>query len=84
LGATPLEAYGTWAEGIKTLDEAKTIDGLLERYALPTKAITTQNQNRSTLSRYARRSVLLASPRSSHGTCQRRLKVDTVFRFPAI
>lgn len=52
LGATLPEAYGVWAERIKTADEAKTIADLLDRYALeviPTKALTTQSQNRSAL-----------------------------------
>jgi integrase len=52
LGATLSEAYGVWAERIKTLDDAKTIAELLDRYALqviPTKAITTQTHNRTAL-----------------------------------
>lgn len=52
LGATLPEAYATWADRIKTLDDAKTIGDLLDRYALeviPTKATTTQNHNRTAL-----------------------------------
>lgn len=52
LGATLPEAYATWADRIKTLDDAKTVGELLDRYALeviPTKAITTQTHNRSAL-----------------------------------
>jgi integrase len=52
LGSTLPEAYSTWADRLRTQDEAKTIGDLLDRYALqviPTKAVTTQNQNRSAL-----------------------------------
>lgn len=52
LGATLPEAYATWADRIRTLDDAKTIGDLLDRYALqviPTKATTTQNHNRTAL-----------------------------------
>lgn len=52
LGATLSQAYGVWAERIKSADEAKTIGELLDRYALeaiPKKAITTRKHNMSAL-----------------------------------
>lgn len=52
LGSTLSEAYAVWADRIKTVDEAKTIGQLLDRYALqviPTKAVTTQTHNRTAL-----------------------------------
>lgn len=54
LGKTLPEAYRTWAERIKHIDDARTIGDLLERYALqvvPTKKITTQTNNAVALKR---------------------------------
>lgn len=48
LGKTLAEAYREWANHIGTLDSARNIDELLDRYALeviPTKANTTQTLN---------------------------------------
>lgn len=48
LGKTLPESYRVWAERLGTLDKAKTVGQLLDRYALevvPTKAPTTQTQN---------------------------------------
>jgi len=52
LGATLSDAYTVWAERLKYVQDAKTVAQLLDRYALeviPTKAITTQAQNRSAI-----------------------------------
>lgn len=48
LGKTLPEAYRTWADRIASIDDAKTIADLLDRYALevvPKKSVTTQAQN---------------------------------------
>jgi len=48
LGKSLPEAYKKWADRIGTIDQAKTIGSLLDRYALqviPKKAITTQTHN---------------------------------------
>ncbi len=48
LGNTLPSAYRTWAERLEVLEEAKTINDLLDRYALeiiPTKAVSTQYDN---------------------------------------
>lgn len=48
LGKSLPEAYKTWADRLGSLDDAKTVGELLDRYALevvPTKEITTQAQN---------------------------------------
>lgn len=48
LGKTLPEAYAVWAQRLGSLDKAKTVGQLLDRYALevvPTKAATTQTQN---------------------------------------
>lgn len=48
LGASLPEAYKVWAERLQTVDQAKTVAALLDRYALeviPKKKITTQAQN---------------------------------------
>lgn len=52
LGSSLSEAYTVWADRLKQVDDAKTIDQLLDRYALqviPTKAVTTQTHNRIAL-----------------------------------
>lgn len=54
LGSTLPEAYKTWADRLSTLDDAKTIGDLLDRYALevvPKKEVTTQAQNASAIKR---------------------------------
>jgi integrase len=48
LGSSLPEAYRTWAERVGQVDQAKTVNHLLDRYALevvPTKAPTTQTGN---------------------------------------
>ncbi len=48
LGKTLPEAYRTWADRVASIDDAKTIAELLDRYALevvPKKSVTTQAQN---------------------------------------
>jgi integrase len=52
LGATLADAYTVWAERLRYVQDAKTINQLLDRYALeviPKKAPTTQTQNRSAI-----------------------------------
>lgn len=52
LGASLPEAYKAWADRLQSVDKARTVAALLDRYALeviPTKAITTQVQNRSAI-----------------------------------
>lgn len=52
LGSSLPEAYRVWSDRLADLENVRTIDKLLERYArevLPTKAITTQMQNTSAL-----------------------------------
>lgn len=54
LGSTLPEAYKIWADRLSTLDDAKTIGDLLDRYALevvPKKEVTTQAQNASAIKR---------------------------------
>ncbi|WP_441928322.1 tyrosine-type recombinase/integrase [Marmoricola sp. RAF53] len=54
LGATLPAAYAEWAERIKVTDDARNIGQLLDRYTLqviPTKAVTTQNHNRTAMKR---------------------------------
>jgi len=49
LGSSLPEAYRTWADRIGTIDNAKTVGALLDRYVLqviPGKKVTTQNHNR--------------------------------------
>jgi integrase len=49
LGKTLPEAYKTWAERLGTIENAKTIGALLDRYMLevvPTKGVTTQTHNK--------------------------------------
>jgi integrase len=49
LGSSLPEAYRTWADRIGTIDIAKTVGALLDRYVLqviPEKKVTTQNHNR--------------------------------------
>lgn len=49
LGKNLSEAYGEWAKRMETLDEAKTINDLLDRYALeivPNKAVSTAYLNK--------------------------------------
>ena len=52
LGSSLPEAYRVWSDRLADLENVRTIDKLLERYArevLPTKAVTTQAQNTSAL-----------------------------------
>ncbi|MFZ4386387.1 MAG: tyrosine-type recombinase/integrase [Chloroflexota bacterium] len=54
LGKTLPEAYREWASRLETLDQARNIGQLLERYALeviPTKAPKTQTENQRALTR---------------------------------
>ena len=63
LGKTLPEAYRTWADRIASIDDAKTIADLLDRYALqvvPTKSVTTQAQNAIAIKRL--RAILGAVP----------------------
>jgi integrase len=63
LGKTLPEAYRTWADRIASIDDAKTIADLLDRYALqvvPTKSVTTQAQNAIAIKRL--RAMLGAVP----------------------
>ncbi|ACC71106.1 tyrosine-type recombinase/integrase [Paraburkholderia phymatum] len=66
LGKTLPEAYKAWADRLATLDDAKTIGELLDRYALevvPNKEITTQAHNAVAIKRL--RAVLGAVPLTS-------------------
>lgn len=48
LGASLPDAYGVWAERLRTTDHISTVAALLDRYAIeciPAKKITTQRQN---------------------------------------
>lgn len=66
LGKSLPESYRTWADRLSTLDDAKNIAELLDRYALqvvPTKSITTQAQNSVAIKRL--RAVLGAVPLQS-------------------
>ncbi|WP_244438945.1 tyrosine-type recombinase/integrase [Paraburkholderia dilworthii] len=66
LGNTLPDAYKVWADRLSTLDDAKTIGELLDRYALqvvPTKEITTQAHNAVAIKRL--RAVLGAMPLTS-------------------
>ncbi len=57
LGKSLPEAYKVWSERIQEVGEARTIAGLLERYALevvPAKAPTTQDANLRAIQRLAR------------------------------
>lgn len=52
LGSSLPEAYRAWAERLGTIDEARTVGDLLDRYALevlPTKKVATQNRERASL-----------------------------------
>ncbi|MEO7579944.1 MAG: tyrosine-type recombinase/integrase [Massilia sp.] len=52
LGVSLSDAYQEWAKRLKSRQDVRTIASLLDRYALeciPTKAITTQQQNRIAL-----------------------------------
>lgn len=63
LGKTLPDAYRVWADRIATLDDAKTIGELLDRYALqvvPKKEITTQTHNAVAIKKL--RSVLGGMP----------------------
>jgi integrase len=63
LGKTLPEAYKVWADRLGSIDDAKTVGELLDRYALevvPQKAITTQSQNATAIKRL--RAMLGAVP----------------------
>ncbi|NVH76116.1 tyrosine-type recombinase/integrase [Paraburkholderia sp. JPY432] len=63
LGKTLPEAYKAWADRLGTLDDAKTVGDLLDRYALevvPMKEVTTQAHNSVAIKRL--RAVLGAMP----------------------
>jgi integrase len=63
LGKTLPEAYRTWADRLGSIDDAKTVAELLDRYALevvPQKKVTTQAQNAVAIKRL--RAVLGAVP----------------------
>ncbi|TFW08730.1 integrase [Oxalobacteraceae bacterium OM1] len=52
LGKSLPEAYRTWADRLGSIENAKTIGSLLDRYlleVLPTKEVTTQAHNRSAI-----------------------------------